>query len=137
MTDVAITPAVGHLLSIVANKHSTIREKLAAAETLLSYEAPEPVTERAKQFLVQVMANPQKYRTEYRLLAGKLLRKAEAKKVVQRSVAGVTETAGERETRRRLTVARRRLKLIDVGLWPAPPGWDDTLVSRGKDPVEP
>jgi hypothetical protein len=133
-SNVAITPAVGHLLSIVANKHSTIREKLAACETLLSYEAPEPVTERAKQFLARVMESPQKYRTNYRLEAGKLLRKAEAKKVVQRSV-GAAETREWREIGRRITVARRRLKLMDAGLWPAPAGWDADLLP--PDSVEP
>jgi hypothetical protein len=135
MTDTAITPAVGHLLSIVSNKHSTIREKLAAAETLLSYEAPELVTTRVKQFLAGVMENARKYRTNYRLQAGKLLRRAEAKKVVQKSVAAAAETAEGREIRRRLKIARRRMRLVALDLWPAPSNWDDDLLS--PEPVEP
>ena len=126
----AITASVTALLEIMGNEAGSMRRRIESAEALLTYEAPEEVVERTKTFLITVIEDRKRVRTDYRLEAGKLLRKAEARKVVQQSVRSA-EADRWRETERRLAVASRRVKLMRAGLWPAPPGWDDDLSVPG------
>jgi hypothetical protein len=110
-----------------------MRRRIEAADTLLSYEGPEEVVERTKTFLVAVLEDRQRVSTDYRLEAGKLLRKAEARKVVHQSVRSA-EADQLRETWRDAALARRRRRLLNAGLWPPPQDWADDLLSPDYEP---
>jgi hypothetical protein len=107
--------------------------RIEACSGLLEYEAPPEAMDVAKEFLVGVFEDPD-HDVKLRMGALKLMRKAEARKITQASVAPVDERA-RREKWRMLEIARRRVKLDELGLWPAPPGWDADL--RSADYVPP
>ena len=111
----AITASIAVLLEIMGNEAGSMRRRLASAETLLTYEAPEEVVERTKAFLITVIEDRERVRTDYRLEAGKLLRKAEARKVVQQSVRAA-DADRWRETWREMAIGRRRVILMRITL---------------------
>jgi hypothetical protein len=135
MTDVAstTTAAITALLEIMGSESASMRRRLAAAETLLAYEAPSEVVEWAKTFLLAVLQDRERINTGTRLQAGTLLRKAEAKRVVQQSVRTV-ESSQQREQWREIAIIRRRRKLRLAGLWPPPKDWCDDLLSPDYEP---
>jgi hypothetical protein len=129
----AITASITALLAIMGNETESMRRRIDSAEALLTYEAPEFVIERAKGFLTALLEVHQGVRTDHRLEASRLLRKAEAKKIVQQSVRSA-ESDQWREVGQRMAMARRRMKLLQAGLWPAPTDWADDLQSAPDDP---
>jgi hypothetical protein len=127
------TRAITALLEIMSNGGAPMRRRIEAADTLLSYEGPEQVVEQTRAFLVAVLEDRERVSTDYRLEAGKLLRKAEARKVVHQSVRSA-DADRWRETWRQMAIGRRRLKLFRAGLWPAPEGWYDDLIDPDYEP---
>jgi hypothetical protein len=117
----------------MGSESASMRRRLAAAETLLAYEAPSEVVEWAKTFLLAVLQDRERINTGTRLQAGTLLRKAEAKRVVQQSVRTV-ESSQQREQWREIAIIRRRRKLRLAGLWPPPKDWCDDLLSPDYEP---
>src|SRR5262245_36000255 len=61
-----------------------------------------------------------------RLDALKLMRKAEARKITQPTVSAADERAN-RELWRQVEIARRRVAMVNAGLWPPPKGWINDL----------
>jgi hypothetical protein len=106
------------------------RRRVEAAEQLLDYEAPEEVVDEAKTFLTSIFEDDE-MSVDIKLDALKLMRKAEAKKIVP-AKATVRDDAAHVEIHRTIEIAKRKMALIEAGVWPPPPqGWADDL--RGPD----
>jgi len=129
----AITASITALLAIMGDEGESMRRRVDAAEALLTYETPEEITERAKAFLTTLLEDRNRITTDYRLEASRLLRKAEARKIVQQS-ARSADADRWRETMRQLAIRRRRVRLVEAGLWPAPKGWYDDLLLVPDNP---
>jgi hypothetical protein len=121
------TRAIGALLDIIASGAST-RRRIEAAEQLLAYEAPPEIVVQAKAFLTSIFEDSEQH-VDDRLDALKLMRKAEARKITQPTVRSA-EAGRNREFWRDMEIARRRMKLIEAGLWPAVPEWADDLLGE-------
>jgi hypothetical protein len=120
-----MTESLAALREIFLDPEVSPRNRIEAAEAVLSYESPPELVAEAKAFLTKLFEDPDTP-MPIRLEALKVTRKTEARKVTQ--PASNDDRAG-RELGRDLLIARRRLKLWNAGLWPAPPGWADDLLS--------
>ena len=127
------TRAIMALVEIISDEEIWIGRRIEATEGLLAYEAPLEVVEAAKEFLTSIFEDSS-IDLELRLGALKLMRRAEAKKVIQATATASDEHA-RREVWRRVMIANRRVRLVRAGLWPAPNGWSDDL--RGDGFVSP
>src|SRR5690349_1984841 len=117
-----MTRAIDALLSIMQDPKAWLGHRIEAADDLLSFEAPAEYVEAEKAFLTEVFEDPDQ-QDEFRMKALKLVRKAEARRVMP----AITKPRDERRSReqwRSLQRARRRVALMRAGLWPAPTGWD-------------
>lgn len=123
----AISPSVSALLEIMGSA-GPMRHRLDASETLLTFETTPEVVEIAKGFLTSVVENRGGGRTDYRLRAGALLRRAEARRIAAQSIR-TAEASRWNETWRRVAAGRRRLRLDRAGLWPAPRDWCDDIMA--------
>src|SRR5215469_3597151 len=94
------------LLEIVIDDKESHNIRLDAADTLLSYEAPEEAVQAAREYLTSVF-NDKKLTSPIRLAAIKLMRKSEARKV-ERPPQLAEGFAGR--------LARARQRLADRGL---------------------
>jgi hypothetical protein len=105
------TRAVAALRQIMLDDSETmpIRRRIEAAEQLLEYEAPVEIVEDAKAFLTSI-AEAEETLVDFRLDALKLLRKAEARKVVPPK-ASVRNNPRRIEMCRALEIAKRRAAL--------------------------
>ena len=110
----------------MSDEAAPTRRRIEACEGLLAYEAPREVMDLAKEFLVSIFENPNEH-VDDRLDALKLMRKAEAPRIRQRTAVPADERA-DRERQREREIARRRLAMMDAGLWPPPKDWADDLV---------
>src|SRR5262245_17243346 len=127
-----MTRAIHALLSIMNDSDAWLGRRIEAADSLLSFEAPPEYVEAAKVFLTAVFEEPN-LDDDIRMKALKLMRKVEARKVAPPTTATHDERS-QRELRRRVQRARRRLALIQAGLWPAPAGWDADLSADDCQP---
>lgn len=123
-----MTRAIAALLDIMTDTAAPVRRRVEACEGLLAYEAPEEAVEKAKDFLASIFEDANQH-IDDRLDALKLMRKAEARRISQPTVTAADDRAN-RETWRRLEAARRRMALIEAGMWPPPKGWADDLMSE-------
>jgi hypothetical protein len=101
----AIKPNIGSilaLLEIVIDEKESNDIRLDAADTLLSYEAPEEAVQAAKDYLTSVF-NDKKLTSLMRLQAIKLMRKSEARRILSPSAPPSPDLA------RRLESANKRL----------------------------
>jgi hypothetical protein len=118
----------------MGNEIASMRRQIEAAKALLSYEAPEEVVEQIKEFLAAVFEDCEQVAVDDRLEASRLMRKAEARKITKQTVRTVAPDK-DREMRREVEIATRRLKLVEAGLWEiAPPDWADDLRSSDYEP---
>ena len=124
-----MTRAIAALLEIMADTDAPLRRLIDATEGLLAYAAPEEAVEQAKEFLASVFEDANQH-VDDRLDALKLMRKAEARKVVAPSVTAADQHAS-REVWRRLEIARRRSAMVKLGLWPPARNWADDLLGEG------
>jgi hypothetical protein len=129
------TRAVAALRQIMLDASETmpIRRRIEAAEQLLDYDAPPEIVEEAKAFLTSV-TEAEETLVDFRLDALKLLRKAEARKVVP-ARAAVRDDPRRIELCRALEIARRRAALVEAGAFPFPPGYADDLTGPGYVPM--
>src|SRR5262249_46810083 len=128
------TRAIAALHDIMLSEDETkLRRRIVAAEQLLDYEAPEEIVADTKAFLLFV-AESKEMDDDYRLDALKLLRKAEARKVVPPK-ATVRNNAASLETRREIEIAERRMALWKAGAWPPPKGWCADLIGPDYVPM--
>jgi len=123
----AVSPSIRALIDIMGSAAS-VRHRLDASETLLTFETTPEVVEIAKGFLTSVVENREGGRTDYRLRASALLRRAEARRIAAQSIRSV-ETSRWNETWRALAIGKRRLRLVKEGLWPPPKNWCDDIQS--------
>jgi hypothetical protein len=121
------TRAIRALIEIMSDETAPTRRRIEACEGLLAYEAPREVMDLAKEFLASIFENPNEHGDD-RLDALKLMRKAEAPRIRQRTAVPADERA-ERERQREREIAHRRLAMQEQGLWPPPPDWADDLLS--------
>jgi hypothetical protein len=98
------------LLEIVIDEKELHEVRLEAADTLLSYEAPEEAVEAAKDYLTNVFNNKSLAST-MRLAAIKLMRKSEARKITRPSVKPEEGFANRMENARRRLAERGPSKL--------------------------
>jgi hypothetical protein len=128
------TRAIAALIEIMGNEVASMRRRIEAAGALLSYEAPEEVVEQTKQFLAAVFEDREQVALDDRLDASRLMRKAEARKITQQTIRTVAPDK-DREMRREVEIAERRLRLVEAGLWEtASPDWADDLLSSDYEP---
>jgi len=120
-----MTRAIAALLDIMNNAAAPLRRRIEATEGLLAYEAPEEAVDEAKIFLTSIFENSSEH-VDDRLDALKLMRKAEARKITQPTVSAADERAN-RELWRQVEIARRRVAMVNAGLWPPPKGWMNDL----------
>src|SRR5262245_28138917 len=128
-----MSSSVKTLREIFLNPDYSLRRRIKAASAILTFESPAEVIEETKAFLTQVFENPELH-IDLRLDALEVMRKAEAPRVVKRTVSSADQHA-EREMARDILKAKRRLAIYKAGLWPLPPGVYDDLDAEGFDPV--
>ena len=121
-----MTRAITALLDIMNDTEAPLRRRIEAAAGLLDFEAPSEIADAAKNFLTSVFEDTDRH-VDDRLDALKLMRKSEARKITQPTVSAADERAN-REQARRLEVARRRVALVEAGMWPPEKGWADDLL---------
>jgi len=123
-----MSAAIRALLEIMTQS-SSLRNRLRAAEDLLERESPADVREQAQAFLTSVH-DDREILDSIRREAASIVRRAEARKVTQ--PPAIVRT-GERGLAYKIAQARARYtlqkELEAKGLWPAPPGWDDHIMS--------
>ena len=127
MSESEMSASLAVLRDIFLDPDVSQRDRMEAAEAVLTYESPPELVQQAKDFLAQLFDAPENP-VGLRLEALKIMRKAEAKKVTQPTVTGEQAREG-RELGRRVLIAQRRVKLWQAGLWPPPEGWADDLLS--------
>ncbi|QIG47934.1 hypothetical protein G5V57_09525 [Nordella sp. HKS 07] len=123
-----MTRSVDALLTMMLDSGAWLGRRIEAAESLLAYEAPPEHVEAAKAFLTAVFDDPDQDE-EFRMKALKLVRKAEARRVVSSTTSGKMDERPHRELNRRMLRAKRRLALMEAGLWPPPKGWDADIAN--------
>ena len=121
------TRAIRALIEIMSDETAPTRRRIEACESLFAYEAPPEVNDFAKDFLASIFEDQDQH-VDDRLDAVKLMRKAEARRIRQRT-ATPADDRENRELWRRREIARRRMAMIDAGLWPPPKDWADDLMS--------
>jgi hypothetical protein len=126
------TRTISVLLKIMADVSAPIRQRIQAAENLLSFESPEDVVARTKSFLLSVLESKHVALSD-RLEATKLMRKCESPKVTQQTVRTVCAES-EREFYRQSAIGDRCVRLSRAGLWPCPSGWDADLEDPSYEP---
>ena len=138
-----MSASIKALREIIFDPYVSVRRKIEAAESLLTFESPAEAREEAKNFLTTIFEDGEA-RVDLRLDALKIMRKAEARKVTQPPTVsigggGFFNNPEMRSRMRRMAQRKaayeRRKKLEAAGLWPAPPGWDADIFS--DDWVEP
>ena len=128
------TDSLAALREIFLDPDNGLKSRIEAAETILSYQAPKELVEEAIEFLTQLSEDRQTPVT-LRLVALKIIRKAEASKVPTRTDGSEDEHA-EREKARDFLKMKRRLAIYKAGLSPPPPGCFDDLDAKDFDPLE-
>ena len=118
------TRAIAALIEIMSDQDAPLRRRIDATEGLLDYEAPAEAVEAAKVFLTSVFEDRHQH-VDDRLDALKLMRRAEAAKIVRRPVRELTRDRVEHC--RLMETLHRKAALIDAGVWPLPEGWDADL----------
>jgi len=126
------TRAITVLCEIMANSPAPVR-RVEAAEQLLDYEAPPEIVEQAKAALASIFEDSETP-DDIRLDALKLIRKAEARKVVPPR-ATVRDDPRHIELCRTLEILKRRSALVDAGVFPFPQGYDDDLTGPDFVPM--
>jgi hypothetical protein len=114
---------------------------MAAAEDLLERESPPEIREEAKAFLTTIFENGE-VPDRIRLDAARIMRKAEARKIVlppteafeQRGLLAEKMRGRLRQIAQRKAVYDRRKRLEAAGFWPAPEGWDADILSDDWEP---
>jgi hypothetical protein len=138
-----MTASLEALRNIMLDENISLRRRVEAAESILSFESPSEMVEEAKAFLTEVF-DDRETNVDLRLDALKIMRKAEARKVTQPPTVSIggggfpnnpEMRARSRRMAQRKAAYERRKKLEAAGLWPAPPGWDADIFS--DDWVEP
>jgi hypothetical protein len=122
-----MTRAIAALLEIMSDTEAPLRRRIEAAEGLLAFEAPDEIVDQAKSFLAGVFEDSEQH-VDTRLDALKLMRKAEARKVLQPTVSASVER-DNLELMRKIEIGRRRMRMMKEGYWPPPPDWADDLLS--------
>jgi hypothetical protein len=122
------TRAIKASIEIMSDEAAPTRRRIEACEGLLAYEAPREVMDLAKEFLISIFENPDEH-VDDRLDALKLMRKAEAPRIRQRTTAVPADERAERGRQREREIAHRRLAMMDAGLWPPPKDWADDLLA--------
>ena len=124
-----MTRAITALLDIMNDTEAPLRRRIEAAAGLLDFEAPSEIADAAKNFLTSVFEDTDQH-VDDRLDALKLMRKSEARKITQPTVSAADERAN-REAWRKLEIARRRVTMVELGLWPPARNWADDLLGEG------
>jgi len=127
-----IEASLAALREIFFDPDNGLKSRIEAAETILSYQAPDELVEEAIEFLTQLSEDRQTPVT-LRLAALKIIRKAEASKVQTRTIE---DEQTEREQARAFLKIKRRLAIYKAGLSPPPPGCFDDLDAEDFDPLE-
>ena len=127
------TRSINALIQIMHDEAVPPRRRVEAAEQLLDYECPAQIVEEAKAFLTSIFEDSEML-VDIKLDALKLMRKAEAKKIVPARVS-TRDQASRIEICRALEIARRRRALIEAGVFPFPPGCDDDLTGSDCVPM--
>lgn len=132
----ALTPAVEGLLEVMLDFNANTTYRIRAAETLLSYETAEEITDLARKFLVQVIQDVNLTVTEPdRLRAMEALRKGEARRITPAYVpAAPGITPEDVKLWKGLRLANRSRQLRDVGQWPPPEGWANDITNAEPPP---
>ena len=115
------------LRSIYRDEGNTWPRRIEAAAQVLLHQSPDDLVIDATEFLNQVAQNADNAASD-RIDAIKALAKREVPTTREREQTSVEEETN-REQWRRFFSGLRRVRLIEDGLWPAPPGWDDDLES--------
>jgi hypothetical protein len=113
------------LLPIIQDETVRLSIRIEAAGLVLQHAGPEPLIRVAVAFLTTVAR-----RGDVGSLDKVDAVKALAKRAVPKAptpVVSAEEDRAARERGRTLEIARRRVKLMEDGKWPAPPGWDADL----------
>jgi hypothetical protein len=126
------TRAIAALIDIMSDPEAPLRRRIEATSGLLDYEATAEAVETAKVFLTSVFEDRQQH-VDDRLDALKLMRRAEAAKIVRRPIREVAEDRIEHC--RLIETLRRKGALIKAGVWPLPEGWDADLVGADYVPA--
>ena len=129
------TRAIDALRQIMRDRDGTApRRRVEAAEHLLDYECPKEVVVECKEFLTSIFEDGEQS-VDIRLDALKLLRKAEARKVVPPKVAIRDIEPNLVQRCRMIETLERKSALIAAGVFPLPEGWDDDLNSPDYMPM--
>jgi hypothetical protein len=126
------TRAVAALIDIMSDPEAPLRRRIEATSGLLDYEATEEAVEAAKVFLTSIFEDRGQH-VDDRLDALKLMRRAEAAKIVRRPIREIPEDRIEHC--RLIETLRRKGALINAGVWPLPKGWDADLVGADYVPA--
>jgi hypothetical protein len=114
---------------------------MIAAEDLLERESPADIREEAKGFLTTIFEDSE-IPDRLRLDAARIMRKAEARKIVL-PPAGAEDQCGKlaeimreplRKRAQRKAAYERQKRLEAAGFWPAPEGWDADIWSDDWEP---
>ena len=83
-----MTASLEALRNIMLDENISLRRRVEAAESILSFESPSEMVEEAKAFLTEVF-DDRETNVDLRLDALKIMRKAEARKVTQPPAASI------------------------------------------------
>ena len=115
------------LRSIYRDEGNTLPRRIEAAAQVLLHQSPDDLVIDATGFLNQVAQTADNSASD-RIDAIKALAKREVPTTRAREGTSA-EADANREKWRTYFTRTRRVRLMEAGLWPAPPGWADDLES--------
>lgn len=115
------------LRSIYRDEGNTLPRRIEAAAQVLLHQSPDDLVIDATGFLNQVAQTADNSASD-RIDAIKALAKREVPTTRAREGTSA-EADANREKWRTYFIRTRRVRLMEAGLWPAPPGWADDLES--------